>query len=168
MHQSESQHTTSRTRPAILLGTVEAAFGLFLLLSSLLLCGCSKLIIDSWNDPPPDSTSFKETDIRFFLVKEDQLPRAIKLLESTSFLEIDPELFAALIGVGEKPPATAFLARAVCYAFNPTGFRFYSNSDSVWIFHGALSTSRTMYRYALVIVPERRPTKVFVSCRVAK
>jgi hypothetical protein len=136
----------------------------YLLLSLLALGGCVTMKPDSWNDQPSDPSAFKETDIPLFLVAEDQLPRALQLLDSTAIVELDTMMFEQLTGRSEAPSSTAYLVRALCYAFNPTGFSIYADMDSIWIRHAVLSHSGSMQRYALVILSGEKPNKIFVSC----
>jgi hypothetical protein len=167
MGQSESADDTGRLKSATDWSDAFIALTFILFSISLALAGCATLRPDAWNNPPLDPGSFVETDIRFFLVKEDQIPRAIKLLEATPVVELEPDLFMTLTGITETPSSSAFLVRALYYAFNPTGFRIYAQSNSVWIHHGVLSSSNSMHRYALVIFLKEKPGEVYVSCSVA-
>jgi len=142
-------------------------------ISNIFMClalfiGCSTMKNDIWYSKPLNTSDYKKSETQFDVVVFDKVPQAIKLLNDKSIIEIDDDQCLYFTGKKKNISKKAFLVRSLYYAFNENGFRVWQDQESIWIRHGALTTSKKMYKYALVVYLDSIPESVFVSCSAAK
>ncbi len=117
---------------------------------------------DRWQDVEP---------ARIHEVRASNLAAAAKLLDTASWIELNPETARDLTGqpLPDSPPTKFYLVRAV-YLNRGTG-KFYIRTTNgyLWVAHGCLGARPVpMKRQPLVVQLEHPPKDVYVSCSMAQ
>jgi hypothetical protein len=123
---------------------------------------------DLWYEKPSDFRSFTKTELGINFVDSVHVDEAIRLLDGESFVELTQTKANYFVGRDLSTDGKYILIRALNYAQNFSGYSIYRMGDRLWVYHGVLSKSNEMHRFALVLSVEEVPGKVYVSCSVSE